>query len=134
NLNDVVWVRSGGESKRTVVRFFAFFIIIRGRKINAGATLEGGEEGGYHGGANPARGLIKLFQGSRAQIRGGGCGGIDAAAVLHGLAFLAIRFVNLKRSKRFVFLGDFESYEKTNLGIFLLPTMRDDVEIYVFCY
>lgn len=30
-LNDVVWVRSGGESKGTVVGLFAVVVIIRGR-------------------------------------------------------------------------------------------------------
>ena len=49
-LKDVVWLRSGGESKRTIVGFLVVVvIIIGGRKVDAGATLEGCVEGGYDG-------------------------------------------------------------------------------------
>ncbi|KAL0727156.1 hypothetical protein Bca4012_023249 [Brassica carinata] len=60
-------MRSGGESEGTVVRFLAafFFVVMRGREIDAGATIEGGEESGDDRGADPASSLIDLLHGSR---------------------------------------------------------------------
>ena len=89
NLNDVVWLRSGGESKGTAVGFLVVVfvvVIIEGGQVHAGAALEGGEEGGDDGGAEPARRLIQLLEGSRAEIGGGRGRGVDAAAFIHGLS------------------------------------------------
>uniref|UniRef100_A0A0D3A5T6 Uncharacterized protein n=1 Tax=Brassica oleracea var. oleracea TaxID=109376 RepID=A0A0D3A5T6_BRAOL len=62
-------MRSGGESKGTVVGLFVVFVfvfvVMGSGEIDAGAAVEGGEESGDDRGAEPARCLIDLLHGSR---------------------------------------------------------------------
>ena len=75
-------MRSGGESKGTVVGLFVVFVfvVMGGREVDAGAAVEGGEESGDDRGAEPARCLIDLLHGSsRANV------GAYADAFVHDL-------------------------------------------------
>lgn len=55
-----------------------------GGEIDAGAALEGGEESGDYGGADPARRLIDFLHGSRTCVGGDRGAGAYGDASVHG--------------------------------------------------
>lgn len=61
-LGDVVVRGVVGEGERAVLGLI-FVVVVRvgGAEIDAGTAFEGGEEGGGHGGADPARHLVQLL-------------------------------------------------------------------------
>lgn len=54
-----------GEHERAVLGLVLFVVgVVVGGEVDAGAALQGGEEGGGDGGANPVRQTVKLLEGN----------------------------------------------------------------------